>query len=104
MRSCGMRTEPYFRVLHNLHAAALDSAPARLGFRLGGKIVVEIESAFETWSESLAVQNDGADECRGPVVPLLKKLRDRGVSLGQWNAKVAHSVGAWQQPRQDARM
>src|SRR5882724_8341718 len=104
MRPRWMRIEPRFRVLHHFHSPALKSSPASLGFSLRRKIVVEVEPAIETGGESLAVQNDSADECRGSVVSLPKQFRQCCVFWHQRNSKVAHSVGAWQKPRQNTRM
>ena len=65
----GMRGHPRLRVLHNVCAAAFHSSPSGFGLRVLGKVVVEIESAVEAWSERLAVENDRADE-RGGVVSI----------------------------------
>ena len=72
-----MRVEPRLRVLHDFHPPALHSSPARLGFTLRGKIVVELEPAIETGGERLAVQNDGTDKCRVPIASLLERLGQR---------------------------
>ena len=47
MRAGGMRGHPGFRMLHNFHAAPLYPSPARLGLRMLGEVVVEIESAIQ---------------------------------------------------------
>src|SRR5207302_10452090 len=67
MRAGGMRVEPRLRMFYHFGAAALDSIPA--GFVRGslGKVIVEIEAAIESGSESLAVENNRADKCSGVI-------------------------------------
>ena len=57
------------------------------GLRMLGKVVVEIEAAIEARGQSLAVENDCADECGGVIALLLQQLRQVGCVGARGTAK-----------------
>src|ERR1035438_5002237 len=91
MRTGAVFIKPRFRVLHNIHAAPLNSSPmlfllARpaacilisgvrvraIGFR---KVVIKIETAIEPRSQRIAVQNHSSNKRSSLVATLLKQFR-----------------------------
>ena len=66
-----------------------------------GKVVVEIESAVEAWSQGLAVEDDRADEGGGVISVLLQQLCQRGMARRQRHGKIGDAMRAGQQAGQD---
>ncbi len=102
MRARGMRGHPGLRMLHNVHAAAFHSSPARFCLRMLGKVVVEIESAIESRRQRLAVKNDCADERGSVIAAFLQQFGQRGMRRRQRNGKIGDAMSAGQQSGQNA--
>jgi len=75
----GMGSQPRLGVLHNFGAATFDPPPALFRPGMLGKIVIEVESAIESGSKRLAVENDGTDEGRAVISPLGEEFRPGGM-------------------------
>src|SRR5208337_971405 len=97
VRSGAMFLEPTLSVTNDLHAAALDAAPAFFTLGRGGKVIVEIETAIEAGTECVAVENHGSDECRGLVAALFQQFRRSGVLRREWDSEVGDAVYAGQE-------
>ena len=97
-----MRRDPGLGMLHNVHPAPLHASPARLGLRMLGEIVVEIEAAIQARRQSLAVENDRADKGGGVVAVLLHQFRQSRMGRRQRYGKIGHAVAAGQQSGQNA--
>src|SRR6266404_2354682 len=59
----GVRRQPLLRASNYIHATAFHSSPARLRFRVLGKVIVKTKSTIEPRRKRVAVKNDRRDKC-----------------------------------------
>src|SRR5579863_2892203 len=97
-----MLCHPGFGMLNNLHAAALDASPAGFRLRMLGEVVVVIEAAVESRGESLAIENDRADESGCVVGVFLEQFGDGGMTGRKRNGEIGHAVRTGQQTGENA--
>src|SRR5215469_16633156 len=67
-----VHVEPRFCALFYFHPSALEASPSGLSHHRLWKVIVEFETAIKTRCEILAVEDHGANECRGVVALLLE--------------------------------
>jgi len=90
-----MPGQPRLRMLDDVHASAFDSSPARLGLRMLGEIIVEIEASIEAGSQCFAVKDYRANERCGVIRLFLQQL---GQGWMQGESGTAKSVTPWNRP------
>ena len=97
-----MRRQPGLGVFDHDLSTALQPVPMSFALHVRRKVVVEIETTIESWSQRFAIENDGADEGGGVISLGLEQLRHRSVRVIQWDSEVRHAVNAGQKPGQNA--
>src|SRR5581483_302148 len=103
-RTGRMRSKPPFRVFDYLASASLEYSPMSFRFRPVRKIVVKVEPPIQSRSETLRVEDDGADECRRLIAALLQQFGPRVMCRGERNPEITYSVDTGQQSGQDTRV
>src|ERR1700694_2744003 len=80
--------EPRLRPLNNIYSTTFQAPPPRFLRRVLRKIVVEIESAINSWRQAPAVENHGADKRRRMVSLLLQQLCPGCMRASKRNRKI----------------